>query len=143
MAPRGRPLTGGAVFEVLVRVASGALVDLDCLQDAEQTVAGAACGGVDDDPRALRRAGPRDGRSKEPSPLRRPRSCSPHGPPAPRARREVLQGGLTRRDAAGIYCTRGPLRCRRSRRARSQSAARATLAPEESGRGDRATAPDE
>ncbi|CAA9425569.1 MAG: hypothetical protein AVDCRST_MAG80-213, partial [uncultured Rubrobacteraceae bacterium] len=80
--------------EVLVRFAPRALVGVVDVQSAEQAAAGPARGGVDDDPRTLRRAGPRDRRPGEPLSPGRPRSRPPHGPPAPRARRTLLRRGL-------------------------------------------------
>src|ERR671917_2538006 len=79
----------GALFELSVRFAAGAVDRLDLLPRPQQAAAGAARGGVDDDPRALRGSGPGDRRPPQPLPSRRPRSRPPHGPPAPRTRREV------------------------------------------------------
>src|SRR5919199_5158836 len=94
---------GGVVFEVFVWFTSGTLGGMDRLQGAEQTLTRAACGGMDDDSRTLRRAGSRDRRLEESVPFGRPRSGPPYGSSAPRARRTLLQGGLNQPDRAAGY----------------------------------------
>src|ERR671917_194859 len=84
----------GALFELSVRFAAGAVDRLDLLSRPQQAAAGAARGRVDDDPRALRGSGPGDRRPPQPVPARRPGGRPPHGPPAPRTRREVRRGFL-------------------------------------------------